>query len=596
MKNLWLFLFLPLLLCFSTQPLRAAEAPSPFSINGWQLHEYNLPKLEDAVNHAPEYGVNFLIFSHEFFRSVEGFLASTDDADPKNPPRWTRDLYTPEYFRIVPGWQSDLRHIGDLATAKGIPYYLWVHELDDIPRRFIRDKRVDMDDPALYTYLDQRYERLLKAVPGAAGFVLTLHESDFKVFRDKDVSSNRSAADRIHRIATLLHDVLKRHGKQLILRNFFYEPAEMGFFKEAVDRLSDDVIVMSKDTTHEFHPFYPWDPVHGQVGKKKQIIEIDLGVEKAWSTHGAYAQTDFIRRVAQRARDTKLVGLVGRARLHNDNPFADSHEVNLYAFSRYLQNPDLTVEAVLRDWAVKRYPAGAVPHIVSAMKRTEFINHHGRWHLEYWFTKSIGTEWADYPYYFSRVLQRSRYKWTHEPADKALEEKLYHPDLATFNRLLAEKDEVIKQTRDSIADLRQAARYCRPEKLAPLQEDFRFLLDAALLQREWVRAYFAQRMYVDKPSPEARAEMEDALVEMQRIERTPGITYGMNADTGRRYNIDGFDLEMRWRVANRERAAKEDKRILEDARKGNDVINQPKPDLDAPATAPTEDAVQGASR
>ena len=41
---------------------------------------------------------------------------------------------------------------------------------------------------------------------------------------------------------------------------------------------------MSKDTTHEFHPFYPWDPLHGAVGNKRQIIEIDLGVEKAWST------------------------------------------------------------------------------------------------------------------------------------------------------------------------------------------------------------------------------------------------------------------------------------------------------------------------
>src|SRR5580700_9134891 len=64
-------------------PAAAADTnTSPFTMNGWQLHDYNMPKLEEAVNRAPEYGVNFLIFSHEFFRSVEGFLASTDDANP----------------------------------------------------------------------------------------------------------------------------------------------------------------------------------------------------------------------------------------------------------------------------------------------------------------------------------------------------------------------------------------------------------------------------------------------------------------------------------------------------------------------------------
>src|SRR5581483_11895695 len=144
------------------------QPSSPFTMNGWQFHDYNIPKLEEAVNRAPDYGVNFVIFSHDFFRSVEGFLASTDDADPKHPPAWTKQLNTPEYFHIIPGWQSDLRHIGELAQSKHLPYYLWVHEFDDVPKRFIKDRRVDMDDPDLLPYIRQRYERLLAAVPNCA--------------------------------------------------------------------------------------------------------------------------------------------------------------------------------------------------------------------------------------------------------------------------------------------------------------------------------------------------------------------------------------------------------------------------------------------
>ncbi|HXU81472.1 MAG TPA: hypothetical protein VN914_08740 [Polyangia bacterium] len=542
-------------------------------MNGWQFHDYNLPKLEEAIRRAPEYGVNFVIFSHELFRSVEGFLASDDGADPAHPPAAVKELQTGENFRIIAGWQSDVRRLGDLAKKRGIAYYLWVHEFDDLPKRFFKNGLVDMDDPALFPYLERRYERLLAAVPGAAGFVLTLHESDRRVFRNSHVASKDPVPRRIHRICRLLYDVLKRHGKQLIVRNFFYEPLEMEYFRDGIAGLPDDVIVMSKDTAHEFHPFYPWDPLHGQVGKKRQIAEIDLGVEKAWDGQGAYAQTDFIRRVALRARDTHLTGLVGRCRLGWDHPFADSHEVNLYAFSRFLRDPTLATEQVLRDWASKRYPPRAVPYIVAALGRTEAINHNGRWHLEYWMTKEIGREWADYAYVYSRVLQRSRYKWTKSPADRDLEEKLYHPDEATFRRVLAEKDKVVADVRASQADLRQAARYLTPEQLAPLREDFRFLLDAALLQREWVRAYFAQRMFIDAPSLARKQAVEEALGKLEQYERTPGVTYGLNVETGRRYNIDGFAREMRRRMADPAAARAEDERILEITRRAADVAN-----------------------
>src|ERR1041385_8818607 len=96
---------------------RTAEAP-PFPMNGWQFHEHDFAKIEEAINRAPDYGVNFFIFSHEPFRSVEGFLASTDDADPARPPAWTKELFTPEYFRIERGWQTKLNNAGDLAPAK----------------------------------------------------------------------------------------------------------------------------------------------------------------------------------------------------------------------------------------------------------------------------------------------------------------------------------------------------------------------------------------------------------------------------------------------------------------------------------------------
>jgi hypothetical protein len=511
---------------------------APFTMNGWQFHERDVPKLAEAVKKAPEYGVNFFIFSHGFFHSVEEFLN-------------------------LPGRQRDVLYIGSLADQQKISWYLWIHELDDIPQRFREGKRVNLDDPALIPYLQNRYERLLAKCPNSAGLVLTLHESNNKVFRDSEVKSKLSVPNRIRLIARLVYDVARKHDKKFILRNFFYEPKEMEYFAEAITTLPDDIIIMSKDTTHEFDPWYPPDPLHGKVGKKLQIMECDLGVEKAWSGQGHYAQVEYIQRYVRRARTLGLAGAVGRARLFWDHPFEDTHEINLYAFSRFMKEPDLDVDTVLLDWARRRYPAEAAPFIASAMKRTEFIQHHGRWFLGFWLTKSIGDEWGDYPYYFGHILLRSRYKWTKDPADKELEGELYSPGPALFAKLVAEKDEVIKQVLAGMADINDAARYLTPEQAEPLREGFRYLLDAAGLEKEWTRAFFSQRMWMKEPSEEHAMVVNDALAKLEAMDRFPGVAYGLNPRTGHRYNIDKFVLEMRWRMANRTRALEEDTAILQ---------------------------------
>jgi hypothetical protein len=50
------------------------------------------------------------------------------------------------------------------------------------------------------------------------------------------------------------------------------------------------------------------------------------------------------------------------------------------------------------------------------------------------------------------------------------------------------------------------------------------------------------------------------------MDTLPGVTYGRDAHTGHRYNIDKFVLEMCWRMANRRRALEEDARIVEHTR------------------------------
>ncbi len=269
----------------------AAEPAAHFEMRGWQFHEYDVPKVDEAIRRAPDYGVNFVIFSHELFRSVEGFVASGPSLDPAHPPAHVSELRTPRHFKLVPGWQADINRLGARAAERGIAWYLWIHEFDDLPRKFFTgDNRVNMDHPELMGYIDQRYQRLVDAAPGTTGFCLTFHESDRKPFRDTEVASALPVPERLEKIVNVIHGVARRNGKKLILRNFFYEPREMEQFATALARMPDDVIVMSKTTVHEFHPFYP--PRDGETRGHRADARCD-----PWhrSRHGTPAQHRSVR-------------------------------------------------------------------------------------------------------------------------------------------------------------------------------------------------------------------------------------------------------------------------------------------------------------
>jgi hypothetical protein len=300
-------------------------------------------------------------------------------------------------------------------------------------------------------------------------------------------------------------------------------------------------------------------------------MEIDLGVEKALGWGGHYTQVDFLREYVQRAREKSLIGVMGRARFLWDEPFKVTHEMNLFAFGRFARDPQASAESVWREWAARRYAEAARAQVISALRRSEWIMHHGRWVLGFWYTKWMGEQWANYEYYFARAKLRSNFKWTRDPRDKELERRLYSPDRALYEEAVAEKDEVLRKIRASFADLEAAARYLEPSEERRLREGFDWLLDAGRLQREWVRAYFSQRLFVQTGQEDWRAVAEDALRRLETMDRGAGFDYGLNPATGHRYNIERFVADMRWRMTNPARAIAEDERILNNVRRQLDV-------------------------
>ena len=51
-------------LCWTAFAAPAAGAGQRFGMVGCQFHNYDMPRIEEAIERAPEYGVNFVVLSH----------------------------------------------------------------------------------------------------------------------------------------------------------------------------------------------------------------------------------------------------------------------------------------------------------------------------------------------------------------------------------------------------------------------------------------------------------------------------------------------------------------------------------------------------
>ena len=495
-----------------------AAADPAFEMVGWQFHDYDMPLSREAIALAPDYGVNFIILSHGLIGEASQVLK--DDARA-----------------------ADLAELTEWAALHGIRTYLWLHELNDLPIEFMQDGLALVDHPALPTFLRGRYDDLFRRMPGIAGIVMTLHESGRRIFRSTEVISELPVPDRMMRILDPCYDACKAAGKQLIVRNFFYQPKEVEWFSEALGRLPDDVLVMGKTTPHEFMPFFPPDPMMGRVPGKKSIVEFDLGYEKATTSHSAYCQIEYIGRYARTAESRGATGVVGRCHLGETQGFNKLGECNYYAFSRFAANPGLGADSVLREWVKLRFPPAAVEPMISALSRTQEMAHRSRYTLSCWVYPLRG-----YHYAFGHIRLRSTYLWSRDEADREMTELLMHPTPELYERILGEKDEVMEMCKASLADFERAALHMHPEQAAPIRDRFERNLFEAKKKRAASRSFWAFRLWL-----EGRQEYrDDVLAGFEQLRE-------LDPDDGR---VVKFIAELEEKMADPEAARAEDEKIM----------------------------------
>ncbi len=262
--------------------------------------------------------------------------------------------------------------------AAGQSVWCWTHEVRLPPAACVRAGRLDFDDPALWSALEAKYARFFTTVlPGIDGLVLTFAETDFPVYQDGQVDGGGTPAQRTARLANALQAICRRHGKRLAIRDFVYRRSEIEAMAEALAACDDDIVIMSKCVPHDWHPFYPVNPLLGRTGSKEQWIEFDFGHEYEGQHLYPYAEVEAnlerLRHAYACGVKTVLVRLdravrfLGRSALHC--PWG---RLELLTVQRFAADPRVEAEAIWSEWEASQFP-GARRLVEAATKAVQLM-------------------------------------------------------------------------------------------------------------------------------------------------------------------------------------------------------------------------------
>ncbi|CAG7644542.1 hypothetical protein ACFQI7_09960 [Paenibacillus allorhizosphaerae] len=132
----------------------------------------------------------------------------------------------------------------------------------------------------------------------------------------------------------------------------------------AIRSLNDEVAVMSKCVPHDWHPYYPDNPVLGQVRPKQQWIEFDLGHEYEMQTVLPFAEPELLLKRIQCARQSGIDTCCLRldrydADAGNSAIYKPWGQLELQVFAKYAANPEIRLEQIVSEWEKEHFPGAA---------------------------------------------------------------------------------------------------------------------------------------------------------------------------------------------------------------------------------------------
>jgi hypothetical protein len=457
------------------EPLDALELwvfdPADYdSVHGWILLDSDPAAVEASILAAAKYGVNHVQLSHGLMMNVEDILGEEKQE------------------------RIDTLNLGiDLAHQHGMKAYVWTHEWSDTgieicyePGDDAWDKRADA------------YRQMMELLPDLDGVILmfgsapmppwfTLCMCDWcKEGWGENPLLAPPPAKKLELLAQAVGDVVvTEQGKELFVRTFVHEPAEIAWHSEGLAGVSGIPFTgMHKGPVQDWQPYNPHHPCIGNIGDHPSVLELDLAGEYYGLSELPFASPEYYWYRLNHSWLNKGIGAVLRVQRGGHHALGTPNEVNMLAVARLVEDRDTTFKAIWNEFVETHYGADAVTSdclagLDTVLARTFPIRRKSHYVLGIWAMEKSSDLPGDTK--LDQFNDRGKMpKW--DPGWQEVWDRLDKPDEEVVRWVWQEGSEAVVLADWSLADFTCPQAELAPEIAADLQRRLRHQWYAA---RSW---------------------------------------------------------------------------------------------------------------
>ena len=520
------------------------------SIRGWTILSNNSENAIKTIKAAKEYGINHLQLSHEIIHNLNE----------------VRKLSV----------RNQVNELTKIAHEEGIKEVLvWDHsfyDLDYYPIQFRNgpEGTINLDNSDFWKWFKQDYRTMLDFIPNVDGLILTFIETG--AYAEKQYSKKlTSNAEKLAAVVNAVADVvIGERGKKLYIRTFAYSDEEYSNIIGCLDYIkSDRVILMMKETPHDFFLTHPNDRFIGKINRPT-IVEFDTGNEyngqgiiaNTWPKYILNRWTDFIKR-------PNVIGYVARTDRYGTTKLVGTpNEILLYTLKRSTENPEINSNQIYDEYISKRYGKEALPYIKNAFCKsydivlsslyilgTNVAKHSSLDYDPYnsSYDRHVSGRWLDPPvvfvkhginkefHYWRDIINHiapARFKKRNSDLEKeakyVIENHWVDPvelmDSLYLHYIVTEKQYGVNLAKEALSEIRKTKILLKSADYDELYQLFKRTLLTAQLYEAVSTAYFGYRVYargesyryngLKKHIQQALVRIDEVVSEMKKLKGT----------------------------------------------------------------------------
>ena len=255
---------------------------------------------------------------------------------------------------------KEVKKIADILRPYHIKVYLSINFAT--PMALKETKTADPLDKSVARWWKKKAKEIYKLIPDFGGFLVKANSEG----QPGPGDFGRTHADG----ANMLADAVKPYGGIIMWRCFVYGANHKGEdrvkqavseFKPLDGQFRDNVILQTKNGPLDFQPREPYSPIFDQIKQTPNMVELQITQEYLGQSRHLVYLAPMWKEFFSFVSPKQLKGIAGVANIGKDRNWCGHHfsQANWYAFGRLAWNPDLSSEAIAKEWIQQTFTPDA---------------------------------------------------------------------------------------------------------------------------------------------------------------------------------------------------------------------------------------------